>query len=251
LHVLAMSSPPFDFDAMFNEDYLYFYGPMLEAVSDADADAIWRLAGLEPGLEVLDLACGHGRIANRLTRRGARMTGLDATPLFLEHARTQAAEQGLEVEYLQGDMRALPFADASFDRVISFFTSFGYFSEPENRQVLAEVRRVLRPGGRLMLDANNLAELLPRWLPSTVIERDGDMVIDRAYFDPVTGLSTTDRTIVRDGRTRRLRYTVRMFMAVELGAWLREAGFSSVEFRGRAGEGLTAQSKRMIAIAWR
>jgi SAM-dependent methyltransferase len=246
-----MSSPRFDFDALFNEDYLYFYGPMLEAVSDADADVIWRLLGLEPGLEVLDLACGHGRIANRLARRGARVTGLDATPLFLDRARADAREQGLELDYVHGDMRALPFADASFDRVVSFFTSFGYFSEPENRQVLAEIRRVLRPGGRLMIDANNLAELLPRWLPSTVIERDGDLVIDRAHFDPVTGLATTERTVVRDGRTRRLRYTVRMFMAVELGAWLREAGFSALEFRGRAGEGLTAQSRRMIAIAAR
>ena len=110
---------------------------------------------------------------------------------------------------------------------------------------------MLRPGGRLMIEANNLTELLPRWLPSTVIERDGDLAVDRAYFDPVTGLATTDRMVVRGGATRRFRYSVRMFMAVELGAWLREAGFSAIEFRGRAGEGLTAQSRRMIAIAAR
>lgn len=246
-----MSTPPFDFDELFDEDYLYFYGPMLEAVSDADTDVVWRLLGLEAGIELLDLACGHGRIANRLARRGARVTGLDATPMFLQRAREGAAERGVEVDYVQGDMRSLPFADASFDRVLSFFTSFGYFSEPENRQVLAEVLRVLRPGGRLMIDANNLTELLPRWLPSTVIERDGNLIIDRAYFDPVTGLASTDRVVLRDGRTRRFHYTVRSFIAVELGAWLRDAGFSSVEFRGRAGEALVAQSKRMIAIAWR
>ena len=246
-----MSAPAFDFDDLFDEDYLYFYGPMLEAVSDADADVIWRQLGIEPALEVLDLACGHGRIANRLAARGARVTGLDATPLFLSHARADAAQRGLEVEFVSGDMRALPFADESFDRVVSFFTSFGYFSEAENRQVLGEIRRVLRPGGRLLLEANNLAELLPRWLPSTVIERDGNMVVDRAHFDPVTGVATTERVVVRDGRTRRFRYSVRMFMAVELGAWLREAGFSSVEFRGRAGEALVAQSKRMMALAWR
>jgi ubiquinone/menaquinone biosynthesis C-methylase UbiE len=197
------------------------------------------------------VAWAHGRIANRLAARGARVTGLDATPLFLDHARADAEERDVEVRYVHGDMRALPFPDESFDRAVSWFTSFGYFSEAENRSVLAEVCRVLRPGGRLMIEGNNLTELLGRWLPSTVIERDGDFVVDRAYFDPVTGLATTDRLVVRGGATRRFRYSVRMFVAVELSAWLREAGFSSVEFRGRAGEGLTAQSKRMIAIAHR
>ena len=248
---MSHGDPVFDFDDMFDEDYLYFYGPMLENVSDADADVIWRMLGLRPAIEVLDLACGHGRIANRLATRGARVTGLDATPLFLDHARGDAVERGIEVDYVQGDMRALPFPDERFDRVVSWFTSFGYFSEAENRQVLAEARRVLRPGGRLMIEANNLTELLPRWLPSTVIERDGDLAVDRAYFDPVTGLATTERVVVRGGATRRFRYSVRMFVAVELGAWLRNAGFSAVEFRGRAGEGLTAQSRRMIAIARR
>lgn len=246
-----MSGPAFDFDALFDEDYLYFYGPLLEACSDGDAEVIWRLLGIEPGLEVLDCACGHGRIARRLAARGARVTGLDATPLFLQRARSDAAAAGVEVRYERGDMRALPFAAASFDRVVSFFTSFGYFSESENRGVLREMCRVLRPGGRLMIEANNLSELLPRWLPSTVIERDGNLVVDRANFDPVTGLASTDRMVVRDGQTRRFRYTVRMFMAVELDAWLREAGFSRVEFRGRAGEALVAGSKRMMAVATR
>jgi 2-polyprenyl-3-methyl-5-hydroxy-6-metoxy-1,4-benzoquinol methylase len=53
-------------------------------------------------MEVLDLACGHGRIANRLTQRGARVTGLDATPLFLEQARRDAAARGVEVDYVSG-----------------------------------------------------------------------------------------------------------------------------------------------------
>lgn len=246
-----MSAPAFDFDDLFDEDYLYFYGPMLEAVSDADADVVWRTLGIELGHEVLDLACGHGRIARRLAARGARVTGLDATPLFLSRAREDAAAAGVEASFVEGDMRALPFADESFDRVVSFFTSFGYFSEEENRRVLAEMRRVLRPGGRLLIEANNLPELLSRWLPSTVVERDGDLMVDRAHFDPVTGIALTERTVVRAGQTRRFRYGVRMFMAVELAAWLRAAGFSSVEFRGRAGEALVAQSKRMMAVAWR
>ena len=244
-----MSEPRFDLD-VFDEDYLYFYEPRLAEASDADADLIWRLLGLEPGMTVLDLACGHGRIANRLAERGAVVTGLDATPLFLERARLDGVARGVEVEYVEGDMRALPWTER-FDRAVNWFTSFGYFDDDDNRRVLAELRRALRPGGALLVENNNLAELLPRWLPAIVVERDGDLSIDRPHFDPITGRATTERVIVRGGRVRRLTFSVRMFVAVELRDWLRDAGFSEVEFYDGAGEPLTAHGRRMITVARR
>jgi SAM-dependent methyltransferase len=79
-------------------------------------------------MEVLDLACGHGRIANRLAARGARVTGLDATPLFLDLARRDANARGVDVDYLEGDMRTLPWT-GRFDRVVNWFTAFGYFDD--------------------------------------------------------------------------------------------------------------------------
>lgn len=85
-----MDAPLFDFDQAFDEDYLYFYGGRL-AESASEADAVWRLLELEPGMKVLDLACGHGRIANRLAERGAQVTGLDATALFLDHGKLSFA----------------------------------------------------------------------------------------------------------------------------------------------------------------
>jgi ubiquinone/menaquinone biosynthesis C-methylase UbiE len=246
-----VADPRFDVEEVFDEDYLYFYGPLLEEVSDADADAIWRLLELQPGSHVLDLACGHGRIASRLARRGARITGLDSTRLFLDLARAEAAAEELSVDYVQGDMRALPWPDESFDHVISWFTSFGYFDDEENRLVLREARRVLRPGGQLLIECNNLAELLPRWLPSVVLERDGNLSIDRPTFDPITGRSTAERLIVRDGQTRRFNFSVRMFIAAELRDWTLQAGFAAVEFSDHAGVELSAQSRRMVTIARR
>ncbi len=239
----------FDFDQVFDEDYLYFYGEGLDAVRDGNADLIWRLLNLEPGTKVLDLACGHGRIANRLAERGAEVTGLDASDLFLRSAREEAVQLGLEVHYHQGDMRSPPFADQAFDRVISWFTSFGYFEDDENQQVLVEAHRVLRPGGRLLIENNNPVELLPRWVPSVVVERGDDVAIDRSRFNPVTGRASTERVIVRDGVVRRFHFSVRMFVAVELGEWLRRAGFATVEFYGPDGERLTSESRRMITVA--
>ena len=75
-----------------------------------------------------------------------------------------------------------------FERVISWFTSFGYFDDPDNQKVLSEAHRVLRPGGRLLIKNNNLAELLPRWLPSVVVERDGGFKIRLAQW---TGTATS------------------------------------------------------------
>ena len=98
-----------EFDDLFGEDYLYFWEASLtEERSDREADLVWKLLELEPGMEVLDLACGHGRLANRLAGRGVRVTGLDLSAFFLERARADAAARGVEVEYVEGDMRAIP-----------------------------------------------------------------------------------------------------------------------------------------------
>jgi SAM-dependent methyltransferase len=240
-----------EWDELFDDDYLYFYEGLLgDERSDRDTDLIWRLLELEPGMDVLDLACGHGRIANRLAERGARVIGLDASPRFLELARVHATRRGVEVEYVEGDMRALPWTER-FDRVVSWFTAFGYFGDDENRRVLREVHEALRPGGLFLIENNNLAELLGRWQPASVVERDGDFSIDRSEFDPVTGRANAERTLIRDGHTRRFTFSVRMFVGAELRAWLSEAGFTAVDSYDGKGEPLTAQGRRMITIVRR
>jgi len=79
--------------------------------------------------------CGHGRIANALAARGCRVTGLDVTPLFLDRARHDDAARGVAVTYVDGDMRDLPWPER-FDRVINWFSWFGYLDDVENRRVL-------------------------------------------------------------------------------------------------------------------
>jgi RNA polymerase sigma-70 factor, ECF subfamily len=105
--------------------------------------------GVEPGHDLLDVGTGSGgTLAIPAALRGARVVGLDVTPELLEHARRRAAEAGVEVEWVEGDAQELPFADASFDRVIS---TFGAMFAPDHARAAAELVRVCRPGGRVAM----------------------------------------------------------------------------------------------------
>ncbi|MDA3626844.1 methyltransferase domain-containing protein [Saccharopolyspora sp. WRP15-2] len=240
--------PEFDAEGLFDDDYLYFYQDLIDPRSDAEADQIWDLLGLEPGAELLDLACGHGRLANPLAALGCRVTGLDSAGTFLEHARADAAARGVEVDYRLGDMRELPWTDR-FDAVINWFTAFGYFSDEGNREVLAQVHRALRPGGRFAMELNNLANLLPRYQRDVVRTRGEDMAIDEHHLDPVTLRSHVRRTLIRGSERRTVRYSVRLLTAPELRTWLAEAGFREIEILGEDGERLTTDHRRMIVTA--
>jgi SAM-dependent methyltransferase len=106
-------------------------------------------AGVEPGIELLDVGTGSGgNVAIPAALRGAKVVGLDITPELFEHARRRAAEAGVEVEWVEGDAQDLPFADASFDRVTS---TFGAMFAPDHVRTAAELVRVCRPGGRVVM----------------------------------------------------------------------------------------------------
>ncbi|TDD05394.1 class I SAM-dependent methyltransferase [Nonomuraea deserti] len=245
-----MSEPRFDAEGLFDDDYLYFFAEHLDARSDAEAEVVWQLLDLQPGMEVLDLACGHGRISNRLARRGCRVTGLDSSRLFLDRARQDADTLGVTVDYVHGDMRRLPWPDR-FDRVVSWFTAFGYFSDPENQRVLVQAAAALKPGGKIALDLNNHTAVVRTYQTSTLVERNGDLLIDRHHLDVLTSTNVVNRTIIRDGRARSVPYFVRMFAFTELRDWMLAAGFTAVHALGADGTALTIDSRRMIVVAER
>lgn len=121
------------------------YAAVAERISEA-GELVVRKAGVEPGMDVLDVACGTGNATLPAAREGARVTGLDFSPDLLAIARERAADAMIEVEWVEGDAQELPFPDASFDRVIS---TFGHMFAPDHQRTAAEMRRVCRPGGRI------------------------------------------------------------------------------------------------------
>jgi demethylmenaquinone methyltransferase/2-methoxy-6-polyprenyl-1,4-benzoquinol methylase len=121
------------------------YDPMNRLMT-AGLDRRWRRltvgAAVRPGDRVLDACCGTGDLALEAQRAGGRVTGLDFSERMLERARRKSAG----VEWVRGDMLALPFSDGSFDAVT---VGFGIRNVADLEAGLAELARVLRPGGRL------------------------------------------------------------------------------------------------------
>lgn len=106
-----------------------------------------QFAGVQPGEAVLDVGCGTGVVALTAARAGAHVSALDLTPELLEHAREneEIARCG-KINWTEGDAESLPYPNASFDVVVS---QFGHMFAPRAEVAISEMRRVLKPGGRV------------------------------------------------------------------------------------------------------
>lgn len=118
----------------------------LEAMTTPAAAKLVNHARVAAGARVLDVACGTGVVAITAALRGARVTALDLTPALLDHARENAQLAGATIDFHEGDVEQLPFADASFDVVVS---QYGHIFAPRPEVAIGEMLRVLKPGGTI------------------------------------------------------------------------------------------------------
>lgn len=112
------------------------------------SDHLVETADPRPGQQVLDVACGSGNCALVAARRYADVTGVDFVPALIEHARARAAAEGVRATFQVGDAQALPFADGSFDVVLSVF---GAMFAPDQEKTAQELLRVCKPGGTIAM----------------------------------------------------------------------------------------------------
>ena len=142
------------------------YAAVAEKILEVGEVCVER-AGVEPGMEVLDVACGTGNATIPAARAGARVTGIDFSDALLAVARVRAADAMVEVNWVEGDAQDLPFEDGSFDRVIS---TFGHMFAPDHERTAAEMKRVCRgrigiccwsPNGAVGRMFRTIAELVP------------------------------------------------------------------------------------------
>ena len=212
---LARGARPW-WESFFGPDYLKQYEVDLERTA-AEVDGMEQILHLRRGARVLDLACGGGRHAIELARRGYAVTGYDLSGDLLKAARSAARKAGQEVDFVQGDMRELPYR-ATFDAAVNMFSSFGYFESAEDdRAVLGGVARALRRRGKFLMERFNresLAYELP--LQGWRVGEDGSVVLQEDTFDVLRGRYDTRQIVIDREGTREHRGSVRAYTLPEL-----------------------------------
>jgi len=249
-----MSTPDWPV-AFFDEDYLRIYRPMFSAEgTQREAEFLAGALALKPGSEVLDLACGFGRHAIELAKRGAKVTGIDFNPHYLEIAARDATAAGVSVRFSQGDMRALAF-ESAFDAAYSYFTSFGYFSDEENERVIENVARALRPGARFALDMMNRDWLVAH--PQQRVwnqDQDGSLMMEEVTLDLRSSRVTSRQIHIEpEGGSRVTKeYNLHAYTCAELTALFRRHGLEVREvWGGPDRREYSVESRRLILLAER
>ncbi len=238
----------------FNEDYPKIYRERLsQEATEQETAFVLRALGLREGDRVLDLACGHGRHAVDLARRGMVVTGQDLNEDYLQMAQEDAARSGVEIETIHSDMRDIPFTD-EFDAVINMFTAFGYFdSEDEDVRVLQAVTNALKDGGKLLLDTINREWVLSNYVQNDWhTDGDGNTFLEHREFDLVTGRNRVTFSIVTADGTRRESpgHDVRLYTLTELVRLLDAAGLRlSATYGDYDGAPYAINTPRMIVVA--
>ncbi len=238
-------------DTLFDDLYLRTYARSDRGVDDEqEALGAVALAGVEPGADVLDAPCGYGRHSIVLARAGYRVVGVDRSPVLLDEARRRAGD-GEWPHWVQADHRDLPLEDASFDAALNLFSALGYRGEDGDRRTLGELRRVLRPGGALVVETMHRDRLMHiyqqrGWTPLP----DGDLLLEERTFDYAAGEIETVHSLVEAGGNREsITYRFRVYTATELVRLVEEAGFTAVEcYGGWDREGLSRET-RLVLVA--
>lgn len=241
------------YESAFGREYLALYPHRDDTEAERDVRSIIDLISPSKDEPLLDLGCGAGRHLVALHRAGfTRLAGIDLSADLLAVAREHLDEIGADsVELARHDMRAIPYAER-FTRVLSLFTSFGYFADAgDDRAVLVGVSRALKKGGTFLIDTLNRDHVIANLVPQEEKTLQGRVLhIKRHLSADGKRVEKETRVIEKDGTERLFRESVRMYTAIELEKMLRESGFEEVLVYGSLrGDPHRADSARLVVVA--
>ena len=221
------------------------------------ADGVTRLAGLDlygsksrnRGPAVLDMCCGFGRITLELARRGFITTGVDITASYLRTAREDSSHEGLEIEFIQKDVRGFK-KKGAFDLAVNLYNSFGYFENPKDDLLfLKNAHYSLKKGGAFIIDLLGKEIAVRDYIEAEWFERGGFTVLTESNPVDSWGSVWNRWIIIKDGKRIEKVFIQRLYAASELRSLLYEAGFSTVELYGDWDESVYDEKARtLIAV---
>jgi D-alanine-D-alanine ligase len=246
---------------IFNANYLRTDGDVVEDpdITEAEIDAFLDLVDAAPGTCILDLCCGQGRHLLELARRGfTNLYGVDRSHYLISRAKRVARQQGFATTFREGDARKLRFRDNTFELVYLAGNSFGYFESAEDDiAVLAELRRILKPSGQLLIDftdgdflRRNFEQRSWEWIDKNyfvcrerTLSRDNERLISREV------ITHSKKGVVADQF-----YAERLYNADQLGSLLSDNGFDVLHARpmstvSKRNQDLGMMAQRIILTA--
>lgn len=230
-------------DDAFGAAYLAVYAHRDDASAQREAAFVVGALGVARGAAVLDAGCGAGRHARALHAAGARVVAMDRSVSLLREAVARAGGPS----YVAGDLRRLPFRSGAFAHVVSLFTSFGYFDEAGDRAQLREIRRVLRPGGGLLLDFLNAPRVVATLVPES--ERTAGAWGIREVRHVHDGRVEKRVDVTDSGRgVASWTESVRLWTRDEVRSLLRDAGFVVADEHGDLAGGPWSESAERLVL---
>jgi SAM-dependent methyltransferase len=236
----------------FDAQYLLEYEPLFSLARDRhEAARIIDVLGLPSGARVLDVPCGQGRHAHLFAEAGYDVDGLDYSRDLL--ARARARGTGRTLRYTRGDMRALPAKwTERFDAVLNLFTSFGFFADPsDDKRVVAEFARVLKPGGLLVWYGGNRDGVMARFLERDWWQTaDGTLIAQERTFDPISGQLTVHSVWAGKRNRGEREHQIRLYTPTRLAELMADVGLVvEASYDGMRDRPLRRDSSEMLLVA--
>ena len=238
-------------EEVFDEEYARLWSVPGQEVTPAEIDALASFLPTAPA-RVLDVACGAGRYAIALARRGYELTGIDIAAPFLERARRRAIDASVMIDFRKGDMRRLDLE--GFAAALVLGNSFGYHSDDENLMSLEGIASAVVAGGTVVVEVLNRDRIVANFRPhGEHIAGDGTVVELESTLDPIIGVNTvTHRWTDADGQRREGTTEQRLYTPPELAAMCTAVGLIPVAWRdGLTGAPFHLAARRLVLVASR
>ncbi len=204
-------------------EYLRVYKDRNEKEAEQHVNLILNNINIFPGFNILDMACGAGRHAILLAKKGTNVTAVDLSENLISIAKQTAGKENVTVDFVNADIREFK-SVVAFDLVLNLFTSFGYFkTDEENFSILQKAYDFLVPDGYFILDFFNSDYLLKNLVELSKDIIDGKEIYQYRKINDNRVIKKI--VIIREGTTAEYEESVRLFSKKELTDELTKIGF--------------------------
>jgi SAM-dependent methyltransferase len=239
-------------ESIFTENFLNTIPEYSQAYIRREVNFIESGLGLNPGWLVLDIGCGTGRHAIELANRGYQVVGIDLSLPLLTRAAEEAQQRNVKVTFLHKNILETEF-EQGFDGIYCIGTSFGYFDEGENIELIKKIYQILKPNSYLLLEVINRDYVIKNQPNFIWFEGKNCVIREETSFNYITSRLLVRRNIFyQDKSEERMEYNIRLYSCHELGMLLHENGFRVTEISGdfvTPGAFFGSESKRLIIVS--